>query len=247
MLLVCTTWFKVMGICLTLYTTSGSASPMAIGFTPIPPAVLHRRRPDPNLCHYPGQESIWIKRWCTPSRGPWAWEDICSTRAGAGFYVPTTKPGSCFLNEVCQNTKDKDGDKVIQCLEKDAPGTQLGRAKINDPLAGSSRIESASGDDTDFTFDVPIPDNLGLCSVAATVLSKDLTWAIATIKPIIGRKNKGTIACQGDQSDSEMGRECYPLGFMNLNKGDTINFTWAMSMSQQGVLEYVIWPQTSRV
>jgi len=119
------------------------------------------------------------------------------------------------------------------------------RLKEKDPMIGTSGVKSASGEPTDMAFDVLIVDNLGWSTVAGIVLSKDRSWAIATVKPIIGKKNQGTIACQGDQSDSEKARECYPLGLMNLNKGDVINYTWAMTGSQQGVLEYSIWPMVT--
>jgi len=230
------TFFQVMGVCLALYTSATFASPVAIDFTPKPRGGLERRvklEPPVSICP---DGTTWVRRQCVPERGPWAWQDVCTG--------PTARGSSCLPTEECVKVTDKDNDKHIKCEPILKSNTVRGATRIDNSQVGTSEVKYGMDQfaPTPLEWDVPIHDNLGLCSVFASVLSSDGTWVLQTVYIIIGRVNRDQVACTGEPSDSSESRECSPQGTVNLKAGDTLNFTWGLTSGQAAVLHYAIIP-----
>lgn len=169
MLVILTTSFHLLGMCLALYTSTAFASPVAINFTPKPLGGLVRRRPatDTILCK---PASGWVQRQCVPERGYSVWQDVCRTPAN----IITTGLSGCLPGFRCQNEFDSDGDRSIICIPIFQPGKAQARVKEDDPQIGASEMKTATNSLTKFQFDVRIVGNLGLSSVAAALMSKFL-------------------------------------------------------------------------
>jgi len=233
------TVFQLMGIYLSLYTSAAIASPVAIDFTPTRVVLERRDRPTDIRCP-PG--TTWVRRQCVPERTPWFWQEICTG--------PTVISAGCLPTEECKDREDKAGNKYIECVPFKMPSTEELWKEATERLAKLSLIgasERKSGADTSRTtevgWDVKIPYNMGFSSVSAFVLSDDGTWVLNPANIIVGKvKGKEIVACQGDRSDSSRTRECYPSKPVNLNIGDTINFTWGMTAGQVASLQYAVFP-----
>ena len=75
-------------------------------------------------------------------------------------------------------------------------------------------------------------------------LGTDGEFIVAPNNIIVGKiQGKNIEVCKGDKSDPNRGRVCYPSGTFNLEKGDTINYTWGLSSNQEGTLLFGIFPR----
>ena len=69
------------------------------------------------------------------------------------------------------------------------------------------------------------------------ILGDDGDFILAPQNVIVGKiHGKEVEVCTGDQSDASKARECYGNGTYDLKKGNVIDFTWAMSNDQEGIL-----------
>ena len=213
------------------------------------------------LCEDPFR---WVRRECVPANGPRAWQDVCIWNS----FVPVNdyKPGNCPEGYTCFPSYNVHG-VFIACIS-DTTGKALGK-RGSDPqmgVSGTKRGRTEIGN-TQQLFSVSIDHDMNQASVAAlfesesctvnvhcliflfahqTYLGDDRSFVIAPNNIIVGNvhgyKEK---VCNGDKSDANKARECFPNGKYDFKTGQVIDFTWGMMADQEGKLVYAVMPAES--
>lgn len=178
--------FNLTAVFLIFYISTTSAMPAAQPVElqkisdDIDPRAWRARPYRPYFCQYP---YVWQRRECVPSRGPRAWQDVCTHANYASHFEVDYQniQGTCLENTFCMNSVDEEGKHFVRCVRA-APG----KRRREGPQVGSSSRKRARPtlDNTQLEFSVPVEQNMPAASVAAVVESECSTVNVHRRMPL---------------------------------------------------------------